>query len=274
MGSVYRATGERQPARKLNKQGRMTKPIVLLLALAVVLSVFLPALDAASVRRRSRNQSVSGRNRLSSARNSRRASVRSFRARNNKLRRGRQEEEELSGYDYEAEPADYDLAGDASEVVEEEVAAEASEAVEDEVAAEASDAVESSDIPTWCDPAQNLAAFLLFPKLKCWCVDNGYGPEFGPYGSGCPADDVDNALDAGASETVEEEVSLEDVLAEDGDDYVEDAEAAVEEARRRRGRSQKRGRKQKKGRSQKKGRKQRKGKAQQKRRNQKKTKAQ
>merc|ERR1712173_224308 len=240
---------ERNISTKPNK-GRMTKPIVLLLALAVVLSVFLPALDAASVRRRSRN--------------SRRASVRSFRARNNKLRRGRQEEEELSGYDYEAEPADYDLAGDASEVVEEEVAAEASEAVEDEVAAEASDAVESSDIPTWCDPSQNLAAFLLFPKLKCWCVDNGYGPEFGPYGSGCPADDVDNALDAGASETVEEEVSLEDVLAEDGDDYVEDAEAAVEEARRRRGRSQKRGRKQKKGRSQKKGKRQRKGRNQRK----------
>merc|ERR1712061_609025 len=167
MGSVYRGTGERQPARKLNKQGRMTKPIVLLLALAVVLSVFLPALDAASVRRRSRN--------------SRRASVRSFRARNNKLRRGRQEEEELADYEYVDVPLDYDLAGDASEVV------------EDEVAAEASDAVESSDIPTWCDPSQNLAAFLLFPKLKCWCVDNGYGPEFGPYGSGCPADDVDNS---------------------------------------------------------------------------------
>merc|ERR1712061_88448 len=201
MGSVYRGTGERQPARKLNKQGRMTKPIVLLLALAVVLSVFLPALDAASVRRRSRN--------------SRRASVRSFRTRNNKLRRGRQEEEELGGYDY----------ADASEVVEEEVpadydlAADASEIVEDKVAAEASDAVEASDIPTWCDPSQNLAAFLLFPKLKCWCVDNGYGPEFGPYGFGCPAGDVDNALDAGASETVEEEVSLEDVLAEDGVDY-------------------------------------------------------
>merc|ERR1712088_1093272 len=218
MGSVQ--GNRRETTSEKIKQGRMTKPIVLLLALAVVLSVFLPALDAASVRRRSRNQSVSGRN-------SRRASVRSFRARNNKLRRGRQEEEELSGYDYEAEPADYDLAGDASE------------AIEDEVAAEASDAAESSDIPTWCDPSQNLAAFLLFPKLKCWCVDNGYGPEFGPYGSGCPADDVDNALDAGASETVEEEVSLEDVLAEDGDDYVEDSEAAVEEARRRRGRSQK-----------------------------------
>merc|ERR1712179_793337 len=266
MGSVYRATGERQPARKLNKQGRMTKPIVLLLALAVVLSVFLPALDAASVRRRSRNQSVSGRNRLSSARNSRRASVRSFRTRNNKLRRGRQEEEELSGYDYEAEPADYDLAGDASEVVEEEVAAEASEAVEDEVAAEASDAVESSDIPTWCDPSQNLAAFLLFPKLKCWCVDNGYGPEFGPYGSGCPADDVDNALDAGASETVEEEVSLEDVLAEEGVDYdyVDDIEAAVAEASQRRGRSQKRGRSSKKARSPKRGKNQKRGRSQRK----------
>merc|ERR1712186_294999 len=121
---VYRETGEREPARKLNNQGRMTKPIVLLLALAVVLSVFLPALDAASVRRRSRNQSVSARNRLASARNSRRASVRSFRARNNKLRRGRQEEEELSGYDYadaseiveEEVPADYDLAADASEI--------------------------------------------------------------------------------------------------------------------------------------------------------------
>merc|ERR1712061_729747 len=120
MGSVYRGTGERQPARKLNKQGRMTKPIVLLLALAVVLSVFLPALEAASVRRRSRN--------------SRRASVRSFRTRNNKLRRGRQEEEEeLGGYDYadaseiveEEVPADYldyDDSGDASEIVEDEVA--------------------------------------------------------------------------------------------------------------------------------------------------------
>merc|ERR1712088_1130305 len=176
-------------------------------------SVFLPALDAASVRRRSRN---------------------------NKLRRGRQEEEELADYEYVDVPLDYDLAGDASEVV------------EDEVAAEASDAVESSDIPTWCDPSQNLAAFLLFPKLKCWCVDNGYGPEFGPYGSGRPAGDVDNALDAGASETVEEEVSLEDVLAEEGVDYdyVDDIEAAVAEARRRRGKSQKRGRSQRKGKSQ------------------------
>merc|ERR1712088_1288727 len=250
MGSVQ--GNRRETTSEKIKQGRMTKPIVLLLALAVVLSVFLPALDEASVRRRSRNQSVSGRNRLASARNSRRASVRSFRARNNKLRRGRQEEEELADYEYVDVPLDYDLAGDASEIV------------EDEVAAEASDAVESSDIPTWCDPSQNLAAFLLFPKLKCWCVDNGYGPEFGPYGSGCPADDVDNALDAGASETVEEEVSLEDVLAEDGDDYVEDSEAAVEEARRRRGRSQKRGRKQKKGRSQKKGKRQRKGRNQRK----------
>merc|ERR1712061_933681 len=205
MGSVQRNRRERT-SEKI-KQGRMTKPIILLLALAVVLSVFLPALDAASVRRRSRNQSVSGRSRLASARNSRRASVRSFRARNNKLRRGRQEEEELADYEYVDVPLDYDLAGDASEVV------------EDEVAAEASDAVESSDIPPWCDPSQNLAAFLLFPKLKCWCVDNGYGPEFGPYGSGCPAGDVDNALDAGASETVEEEVSLEDVLAEEGVDY-------------------------------------------------------
>merc|ERR1711881_29019 len=113
MGSVQRNRRERTSEKV--KQGRMTKTIVLLLALAVVLSVFLPALDAASVRRRSRNQSVSGRNRLASARNSRRASARSFRVRNNKLRRGRQEEE-LSGYDYEAEPADYDLAGYASEV--------------------------------------------------------------------------------------------------------------------------------------------------------------
>merc|ERR1712080_81130 len=207
--SVRRNRGERSISTTVS--GRMTKPIVLLLALAVVLSVFLPALEAASVRRRSRNQLVSGRNRLASARNSRRASVRSFRTRNNKLRRGRQEEEELGGYDYadtseaveEEVPADYDLAADASEIVEE------------EVDAEASDAVEASGIPTWCDPSQNLATFLLFPKLKCWCVDNGYGPEFGPYGSGCPADDVDNALDAGASETVEEEVSLEDVLADE-----------------------------------------------------------
>merc|ERR1712080_351657 len=200
--SVRRNRGERNISTTVS--GRMTKPIVLLLALAVVLSVFLPALEAASVRRRSRNQSVSGRNRLASARNSRRASVRSFRTRNNKLRRGGQEEEELGGYDY----------------------ADASETVEDEVAAEASDAVEASDIPTWCDPSQNLAAFLLFPKLKCWCVDNGYGPEFGPYGSGCPAGDVDNALDAGASEAVEEEASLEEVLEEEGVDYGEDVEAA------------------------------------------------
>merc|ERR1712061_930432 len=255
MGSVQRNRRERT-SEKI-KQGRMTKPIILLSALAVVLSVFLPALDAASVRRRSRNQSVSARNRLASARNSRRASVRSFRARNNKLRRGRQEEEELADYEYVDVPLDYDLAGDASE------------AVDYEVAAEASDAVESSDIPTWCDPSQNLAAFLLFPKLKCWCVDNGYGPEFGPYGSGCPADDVDNALDAGASETVEEEVSLEDVLAEEGVDYdyVDDIEAAVaesegggEEARReeearneegaqRKGKSQRRVKSQKNGRS-------------------------
>merc|ERR1712080_179848 len=236
--SVRRNRGERSISTTVS--GRMTKPIVLLLALAVVLSVFLPALEAASVRRRSRNQSVSGRNRLASARNSRRASVRSFRTRNNKLRRGRQEEEELGGYDYadtseaveEEVPADYDLAADASEIVEEEVdadydlAADASEIVEDEVAAEASDAVEASDIPTWCDPSQNLAAFLLFPKLKCWCVDNGYGPEFGPYGSGCSAGDVDNALDAGASEAVEEEASLEEVLEEEGVDYGEDVEAA------------------------------------------------
>merc|ERR1712080_566744 len=209
MGSVRRNRGERNISTTVS--GRMTKPIVLLLALAVVLSVFLPALEAASVRRRSRN--------------SRRASVRSFRTRNNKLRRGRQEEEELGGYDY----------ADASETVEEEVpadyldydlAADASETVEDEVAAEASDAVEASDIPTWCDPSQNLATFLLFPKLKCWCVDNGYGPEFGPYGSGCSAGDVDNALDAGASEAVEEEASLEEVLEEEGVDYGEDVEAA------------------------------------------------
>merc|ERR1712080_612919 len=220
MGSVRRNRGERNISTTVS--GRMTKPIVLLLALAVVLSVFLPALEAASVRRRSRNQSVSGRNRLASARNSRRASVRSFRTRNNKLRRGRQEEEELGGYDYadtseaveEEVPADYDLAADASETV------------EDEVAAEASDAVEASDIPAWCDPSQTLATFLLFPKLKCWCVDNGYGPEFGPYGSGCPAGDVDNALDAGASEAVEEEASLEEVLEEEGVDYGEDVEAA------------------------------------------------
>merc|ERR1711874_750289 len=259
MGSVRRNRGERSIST--TDSGRMAKPILLLLAVAVVLSVFLPALEAASVRRRSRN--------------SRRASVRSFRTRNNKLRRGRQEEEELGGYDYadaseiveEEVPADYDLAADASEIVEEEVdadydlAADASEIVEDEVAAEASDAVEASDIPTWCDPSQNLAAFLLFPKLKCWCVDNGYGPEFGPYGSGCPADDVDNALDAGASETVEEEVSLEDVLADEGVDYdyVDDIEAAVAEARRRRGRSQKRGRSQRKIKNQRKARNQRKG---------------
>merc|ERR1711874_332827 len=223
MGSVRRNRGERSIST--TDSGRMTKPILLLLAVAVVLSVFFPALEAASVRRRSRN--------------SRRASVRSFRTRNNKLRRGRQEEEELGGYDY----------------------ADASEVVEDEAAAEASDAVEASDIPTWCDPSQNLAAFLLFPKLKCWCVDNGYGPEFGPYGSGCPADDVDNALDAGASETVEEEVSLEDVLADEGVDYdyVDDIEAAVAEARRRRGRSQKRGRSQRKIKNQRKARNQRKG---------------
>merc|ERR1712080_738255 len=187
MGSVRRNRGERNIST--TAAGRMTKPILLLLALVVVLSVFLPALEAASVRRRSRN--------------SRRASVRSFRTRNNKLRRGRQEEEELGGYDY----------------------ADASETVEDEVAAEGSDAVEVSDIPTWCDPSQNLATFLLFPKLKCWCVDNGYGPEFGPYGSGCPAGDVDNALDAGASEAVEEEASLEEVLEEEGVDYGEDVEA-------------------------------------------------
>merc|ERR1712080_17489 len=96
--SVRRNRGERNISTTVS--GRMTKPIVLLLALAVVLSVFLPALEAASVRRRSRNQSVSGRNRLASARNS-------------KLRRGRQEKEGLAGYDY----------ADASETVEEEVPA-------------------------------------------------------------------------------------------------------------------------------------------------------
>ena len=61
-----------------------------------------------------------------------------------------------------------------------------------------------------CDPAENLAAFLLFPKLKLWCIDNGYGPDFGPYG-GAPADDAE----AAGSENVLDEAAPDEALDEE-----------------------------------------------------------
>jgi len=38
-------------------------------------------------------------------------------------------------------------------------------------------------VPDWCNPKKPMGAWLNFRNMKKWCVEKGYGPSFGPYGS-------------------------------------------------------------------------------------------
>merc|ERR1712156_828144 len=63
------------------------------------------------------------------------------------------------------------------------------------------------EVPTWCNPADPMGAWLNFKAIRTICGDRGFS-DFGPYG-GIPADleeDMDEAVEAGDEEAIEEVV--------------------------------------------------------------------
>merc|ERR1711953_1403605 len=63
------------------------------------------------------------------------------------------------------------------------------------------------EVPTWCNPADPMGAWLIFKAIRTICGDRGFS-DFGPYG-GIPADleeDMDEAVEAGDEEAIEEVV--------------------------------------------------------------------
>merc|ERR1711953_495452 len=70
------------------------------------------------------------------------------------------------------------------------------------------DGVEGEEeVPTWCNPADPMGAWLNFKAIRTICGDRGFS-DFGPYG-GIPADleeDMDEAVEAGDEEAIEEVV--------------------------------------------------------------------
>ena len=63
------------------------------------------------------------------------------------------------------------------------------------------------EVPTWCNPADPMGAWLNFKAIRTICGDRGFS-DFGPYG-GIPADleeDMDQAVEAGDEEAIEEVV--------------------------------------------------------------------
>jgi hypothetical protein len=139
-------------------------------------------------------------------------------------RRGRQDVIE----DIEVEANELDTGADLNVEVTE-------EALEDVMTADAN----GDGVPDWCNPITPMGAWLNFRKMKIWCVDNGYGPSFGPYGSGTAAnggseedgadgemdmlDEADGKDDMMTEEEIAEMEDDDDCTDDDDDDEVDDS---------------------------------------------------
>merc|ERR1712142_18521 len=153
----------------------MKVSLSVLLVITLILGVLLPALEAASTRRRGgkAQRFRGGRSRPGL----RRGPLR---------RRGRQEDEDVPEVDLNALDEDLEE-GAADEAMEE--------------------------LYNGCDWKTNIGGFLNFCKWRKWCADNQGITDFGPYGgvpTSCPPEEegADEPLDAAADEAVpvEEEV--------------------------------------------------------------------
>merc|ERR1712037_401065 len=142
-----------------NQHPRMHSKLVLLVSLAVLLSLFLPAIEAAAARRRGkagRRGAVSSSQRGKQGRRGRvqgrRGRVQARRGRV-QARRGRQ---------------DADVAADDANAVD----------------------GEEEELHNGCDWKTNIGGFLTFCKWRKWCADEKGITDFGPYGGvpeACPS---------------------------------------------------------------------------------------
>ena len=152
----------------------MRVSLSLLVAMAVILAILLPEMEAASTKRGKGARRFRGRVQTRQ---------RAGRFAGRKLRRGRQEE-----VDTEAE-ADLN-------------------AVDGEVAGD--EAME--ELHNGCDWKTNIGGFLTFCKWRKWCADNQGITDFGPYGgvpASCPPEE-EGSGDEAAGDAPEEEA--EDVV--------------------------------------------------------------
>merc|ERR1719259_1574030 len=124
--------------------------LIVLLSMAVLLSLLLPAVESAVARRR-------GRGRLGRVRGPARRQPAPRRGRY-QPRRGRTQEH----------PPPHPAAHPAAQMAMAGAGAGA-------------DGEGEEEIPTWCNPKDPMGAFLLFKGIKVDCVNRGY-EDFGPYG--------------------------------------------------------------------------------------------
>ena len=158
----------------------MRVSLTLLVAMAVILAILLPEMEAASTKRGKGARRFRGRVQ---------ARPRAGRFVGRRLRRGRQEE-----VDTEAE-ADLN-------------------AVDGEVAGD--EAME--ELHNGCDWKTNIGGFLTFCKWRKWCADNQGITDFGPYGgvpASCPPEEEGSGDEAAGDEPVDMDAeAVEEVEAE------------------------------------------------------------
>ena len=76
--------------------------------------------------------------------------------------------------------------------------------------------VEGEEVPTWCDPTNEMGAWLNYAAIRKICGERGF-TDFGPYG-GVPAaeegaEEGDEAVEGDIAEEMEE--AIEEIVAEE-----------------------------------------------------------
>ena len=158
----------------------MRVSLSLLVIMAVILTILLPEMEAASTRRGKAARRPRGRAQLR---------PRAGRFSGRRLRRGRQEEVDTEA-EADLNAVDADVAGD--------------EAME--------------ELYNGCDWKTNIGGFLNFCKWRKWCADNQGITDFGPYGgvpASCPPEEEGSGDEAAGDdpEAADAEV-MEEVVAE------------------------------------------------------------
>merc|ERR1712172_29633 len=95
-------------------------------------------------------------------------------------------------------------------------APEGDEAVEGGESADAGvEGEEAAEVPTWCDPTNEMGAWLNYASIRAICGERGF-TDFGPYG-GLPAEEAaeegDEAVEGDIAEEMEE--AIEEIVAEE-----------------------------------------------------------
>merc|ERR1712172_227760 len=80
---------------------------------------------------------------------------------------------------------------------------------------EAVEGEEAAEVPTWCDPTNEMGAWLNYASIRAICGERGF-TDFGPYG-GLPAEEAaeegDEAVEGDIAEEMEE--AIEEIVAEE-----------------------------------------------------------